>query len=270
LLSGKVISEREETPTMLKYASKFLLNIFLSVLATVIGSYLANQYIAGRPVADPPVSLAGATIDPKRPDANAAPREAVKAGITVSEGPLDVANAIGPAAIGGRSIDRTNNEKAAPPVDKLAESTNVHARQHRSAPRYKQISKTSTIAAPENASLTVASPEPGRATTGQIFGTNANSALDASLPPQQVTGRDDDVLPLLDSEMAGSHLTRRVLKPIIRTIVAFRAAFVARPCSRTATAHVAGYEILSSSRVLRFSCSRIAAVSLLMTSIAAN
>ena len=59
---------------MLKYASKFFLNIFLSVLATVIGSHLANQYIAGRPAADAPVSLADVTIDPKRPDANAASR----------------------------------------------------------------------------------------------------------------------------------------------------------------------------------------------------
>jgi hypothetical protein len=199
---------------MLKYASKFVLNIFLSVLATVIGSYLANQYIAGRPVADAPVSLAGAT---NKPDANAASREAVKAGIAGLEGPLDVANAAGPAdAIDGRGVDKTNNEKAAPPVDKLAESTNVPARPHRSAPRYRQISKTRTIAAPESASLTVAPPELGRATTGRFFYTNANSALDAP-PPLREVGRDDDVSPPLDPEMAGSHLTGRVLKPIIRT-----------------------------------------------------
>jgi hypothetical protein len=227
---------------MLKYASKFLLNIFLSVLATVIGSYLANQYIARRPAADAPVSLAGAAIDPKRPDTNVASREPVKAGITVSEGPLDAADAIGPAGTtDGRSIDKTNNEKAAPPVDKPAESTNVPARQHRSAPRHKQISKTNTIAAPENASLTVGPPELGRATTGRIFNTNANSALDASPPLQQEAGRDDAVSPPRDPEMAGSHLTGRVLKPIIRTaLFVFRAVFVARPCARIATAHVAG------------------------------
>jgi hypothetical protein len=255
---------------MLKYASKFLLNIFLSVLATVIGSYLANHYIAGRPAADAPASLAGATIDPKRPDAHAASREAVKADITVSEGPLDVANAVGPAgAIGGRSVDKTNvdktnNEKAAPPVDKLAEATNVAARLHRSAPRSKQIAKTNAIAAPESASLTVAPPEPGRATTGRFFNTNANSALDASPPPQQV-GRDDDVSPRLDPEVEGSHLTGRVLKPIIRT-----ALLLLERCSLLGHAHeqqrrTSPDEIPSSSRVLRFSCSRIAATSLLMT-----
>jgi hypothetical protein len=62
-LNGKVIGELEERPEMLKYASKFFLNIFLSVLATVIGSHLANQYIAGGPAADAPVSLADATTD---------------------------------------------------------------------------------------------------------------------------------------------------------------------------------------------------------------
>jgi hypothetical protein len=231
---------------MLKYASKFFLNIFISVLATVIGSYLANHYIAGRPAANTPISLADATNDPDRPDANAASREALKAGIAGSEDPSAVANALEPAgAIGGRSVDKTNNdkaanEKAAPPVDKPAESTNVPARLHRSAPRSKQISKTNSIAAPESASLTVAPPAPGRATTGRFFNANANSTLDAS-PPRQEVGRDDDVSPLLDPEMADSHLTRRVLKPIIRTaLFAFKAVFVARPCSRTATAHVAG------------------------------
>jgi hypothetical protein len=198
---------------MLKYASKFFLNIFLSVLATVIGSYLANQYIVGRPVAEVPVSL-DATIDPRRPDADAGSREA---DITAPEEPSAVANALGPAgAIGGRSVDKTNYEKAVPPVDRLAESTNVPARQHRSAPGHKQISKTNTVATPESASLTVAPPEPGRATTGRFFNASANSALDAPPPPQEV-GRDDDVSLPLDSEVTGSHIAGRVLKPVIRT-----------------------------------------------------
>jgi hypothetical protein len=257
---------------MLKYASKFLLNIFLSVLATVIGSYLANQYIAGRPAADAPISLADATIDPNRPNANAASREALKADITASEDPSAVADALGPAgAVGGGSVDKTNYEttnyeKAVPPVERLAESTKVPARLHRSAPRHKQISMTNTIATPESASLTVAPPEPGRATTGRFFDTSANSALDASPPPPEV-GRDDDVSPPLDPEVTGSHLAGRVLKPIIRT-----ALLLLEPPLWLGHAHEqqrrgSPDEILPSSRALRFSCSRIAAISLsLMTS----
>jgi hypothetical protein len=221
---------------MLKYASKFFLNIFLSVLATVIGSYLANQYIARRPAAEAPVSL-DATIDPKGPDANAASREA---DITASEGPSAVANALEPAgAIGGRSVDKINHEKAVPPVDRLAVSTNVPARLHRSAPRHKQISKTNAVATPESASLTVAPPELGRATTGCFFNTSANSALDASPPPPQEVGREDDVSLPLDPEMTGSHIAGGVLKPIIHT-----ALLLLEPPSRA----------------LRSSCSRIAAI----------
>jgi hypothetical protein len=237
---------------MLKYASKLFLRMFLSVVATVIGSCLANQYIAGRPAADAPVSLAGATVDPKRTDANAASSEAAKADVTVSEGPSDLANALGPAgAIGSRIVDKTNDEKAAPPVDKLAKRTSVPAGLRRPALRDKRISKTNTIATSEIASLTVAPPERGRTTTERLFSTNASSPRDASPSPQEI-GRDNDVSLPLDPEMTGSHLAGRVLKPIIRT-----ALLLLEPSSLLGHAHEpqrrgSPDEILSSSRVLRF------------------
>jgi hypothetical protein len=84
---------------------------------------------------DAPVSLADGTIDPKRPDANAASREAVKADITASEAPSAVANALGLArSIGGRSVDKTNDVKAVPSVDRLAESMNAPAWRYLIAP----------------------------------------------------------------------------------------------------------------------------------------
>ena len=153
-------------------------------------------------------------------------------------------------AIGSHSVDKTNDEKAAP-VQLL-----------RSAPRYKRISKTNTIATPESASLTVALPELDRTTTGR------RSACDASPPPQEI-GRDDDVSPPLDPEMAGSHFPGRVLKPIIRTaLLHFRAVFVARPCSQTATAHVAG--CFRPSACFAFHAQGLRSLSLLMTPLAAN
>ena len=99
--NGKVLNEREDRPIMLRYAPKLFLEIFLSVLATVIGSYLANQYIAGRSAADAPVSLAGTIVDPKRVDVNAASHEAVKADLMSPQGPSDVVV----AAIGSRIVD---------------------------------------------------------------------------------------------------------------------------------------------------------------------
>ncbi len=202
---------------MLKYASNFLLEIVLSVLATLIGSYLANQYIVGRSVAGGPVQLVGSTVDPKSVDSNAASREAVKADVTVSEGPPEVVNVFGPpVAIGSRVVDKTNDEKAAQPVDKLAERKSVPARLHRTAPRDKRIAKAATIATPESASLTVDPPELGGATTERFLSTNANSPTGASPPPQEIA-RDNDVSPPLDRVMTGSHLAGGVLNRVIRT-----------------------------------------------------
>ncbi len=207
---------------MLKYASKLFMEVFLSVLATVIGSYLANRYIAGRPAAEAPVSLVGATVDPKRVDADAASHDAashdaVNADFTSPQGPSDVANALGPvAAVGSRIVDRTNDEKAAPPVDKPAEPTSAPARLHRSAPRDKPISRNNTIVTPEIASRTIVSPELGRATTERFSSTNANSSLDAPQPAQEID-RDNGVSSPPGPSMRDLHLAARILKPIVRT-----------------------------------------------------
>ena len=50
---------------MLKYVSKFALDILPSVVATIIGAYIVNHYIATKPAADAPVAAAASTADPK-------------------------------------------------------------------------------------------------------------------------------------------------------------------------------------------------------------
>lgn len=189
---------------MLKYASKVFLKISLSVLATVIGSYLGHQYIADRPAAGGSVLLASETGGPKKVDADGAPRETAKADIAVSEGSSGIVNALGPAvAVDSRIAGQTNEEKAAPPADKRAEPTSVPARPHRSAPREKRVAKTNSTATPSIASPAVAPLEPSRVSAEQLRNTDANSHTDASPSP--------------DSGMPRSHLASRVLKPIIRT-----------------------------------------------------
>ena len=226
---------------MLKCPSKLFLDISLSVLATVIGSYLAQNYITGRSTAKAPVSLADATVDQKRAGANAAPAnavpaEAVHAEVMASEGSSDVVGAIGPvAAVSARIVDPTNDEKVVPTPNKLAKPTSVPA-QHRRAQRDKRISRTNTTATREIASKSVAPPEPIRPTTERFFTTGANSSIDA--PP-------------LDPEMEHSHLARRVLKPIIRT-----ALLLLEPSSLFGREHepqrrTSEDEILSASRVVR-------------------
>jgi hypothetical protein len=236
---------------MLKYASKLFLKISLSVVATIISSYLANQYVAGRSATRGPVSLAGATVDPKKADANAATHEVVKADVEVSGGPSDGVNAPGKVAtVGSRFVDPTNDEKAARSANKPAEPTSVPPRLHRFAPRNTRISKTNTIATQKIASPTVASLAPSRATTEPVFSTNINSPLGAARRPQEIDR--DSGSPTRDPIMADSHLAGRVLNPIIRT-----ALLLLEPAS-TLVGHadepqrrMSADEIRSSPRVLR-------------------
>ena len=55
---------------MLKYVSKFTLDVLPSLLATVIGAYIVNHYIVAKP--DTPVAAATSTANPK-PEAKAEP-----------------------------------------------------------------------------------------------------------------------------------------------------------------------------------------------------
>jgi hypothetical protein len=112
--------------------------------------------------------------------------------------------------------------------------------------------KTDTIATPESASLT----SPRRSWVARLLGDflirNANSALDASPPPQEI-GQDDDVSPPLNPEMTGSHLTGRALKPIIRTALLLLESSSLLGHAHEQQRRTSPDEILSSSRALRFS-----------------
>ena len=51
---------------MLKYVSKFAMDILPSVVATIIGAYIVNHYIVTKPGADAPVAAAvSPAADPK-------------------------------------------------------------------------------------------------------------------------------------------------------------------------------------------------------------
>ena len=66
---------------IVKYLSKFVLEVLPSVVATIIGAYIVNHYIAARPAADAPVAASVSTVDPKKADT----RNAEKSAETPSE-----------------------------------------------------------------------------------------------------------------------------------------------------------------------------------------
>ena len=63
---------------MLKHVFKFGLDILPSVVATIIGAYIVNHYIATKPAANAPVSATASTAEPKNADirTDAKPSEA--------------------------------------------------------------------------------------------------------------------------------------------------------------------------------------------------
>jgi hypothetical protein len=132
---------------MLKYVSKFALDILPSVVATIIGAYIVNHYIVARP-ADAPVAAAVSTIDPRKAASDVAniPESGVKAK-GISEKAL---------------LEKTASEK---PVvaDKPAETASLPAEPRR--PHEKPAAKTVQTQAPAAAPAPIesaAAPEEKR------------------------------------------------------------------------------------------------------------
>jgi hypothetical protein len=89
---------------ILKYLSKFVLEILPSVVATIIGAYIVNHYIT-RPAADAPVVAAVSTVEPKAGDPK-------KTDAKESETPSDVASAPEPGTAKKSSPDKASVEEA--------------------------------------------------------------------------------------------------------------------------------------------------------------
>jgi hypothetical protein len=195
---------------MLKYASKFFLEIVFSIVATIVGSLIANHYIPQTPAADAPVTVAAATVDAKATDIAAAP-EAAKADVTASTATADVVNAPEPSATtGSAAVDKTANGKASPPAD---EPTNAPARPLQPVPRARPVSKASTIPARQTAVVPVVSRDLGRANAERFY--NANAMLLPDPPPQE-TYRYSEILPPPTCRPVRHSPLRRVFRPIIR------------------------------------------------------
>jgi hypothetical protein len=133
---------------MLKYVSKFAMDILPSVVATIIGAYIVNHYVVTKPGADAPVAAAVSTADPK----------AAKA----TETSTDVANLPQPGVRAKGISEKSISEKAIiersaveKPIEKAqeksadtpAETAAIPAdpRRHPPAPREKAIAKATPV-----------------------------------------------------------------------------------------------------------------------------
>lgn len=162
---------------MLKYVSKFALDILPSVVATIIGAYIVNHYIVAKP-ADAPVAAAVSTSDPAKADPKASESVA----------------AIPEAGVKAKGIsERAILEKTAPEkptvVDKPADTAGLPAetRRHQPVLREKAVAKAVQTPAPAAAPAsppveTAAAPEDkrdandlARAAIERLRGTNEAS-----------------------------------------------------------------------------------------------
>jgi hypothetical protein len=141
---------------MLKYVSKFTIDILPSVVATIIGAYIVNHYIVGKP-ADAPVAAAVSTTDPRKADTKTdanlgnIPEAGVKA------------KGISEKAIIEKAVAEKSEEK---PADRPTETASLpaEARRHQPVPREKTVAKAVPIPAP----VAVQTPAPAAAPTPPV------------------------------------------------------------------------------------------------------
>jgi hypothetical protein len=157
---------------IVKYLSKFVLEILPSVVATIIGAYIVNHYIVAKPAADAPVAAAVSTVDPKAADAKTADSKATDPKKTdaktaktdakgpekggpekASETPSDVAATPDPGTVKKNIADKAMEK----PVDKPTDTASlpVEPRRHQPAPRDRTVAKTTP--APAQAPVAAAS-----------------------------------------------------------------------------------------------------------------
>jgi hypothetical protein len=133
---------------MLKYVSKFTIDILPSVVATIIGAYIVNHYIVAKP-ADAPVAAAVSTSDPAKADPKASESVAAipEAGVK--------AKGISERAI----LEKTATEKPTA-VDRPAETVNlpVEPRRHQPVLREKAVAKAVQTPAPAPAAALPSPP----------------------------------------------------------------------------------------------------------------
>lgn len=152
---------------MLKLASKFAMDIFPSVIATILGAYIVNHYIKAPANTAPTAAAMSSTVDPKKatskPDSKPAEKSA------------DLGNILEPgvrakgisekAIIDKSSADKATVEKGADKADRPSETASIppvapaaEPRRHQPAPRDKAVSKAGPAAEPVVAAPVTAPP----------------------------------------------------------------------------------------------------------------
>jgi hypothetical protein len=145
---------------LLKYLSKFVMDILPSVVATIIGAYIVNHYINTKPAADAPVAAAVSAADPKKAEAKAAKTDA-RGTEKGSETASDVAIAPDPAPAPARksTADKAPVEKSQEKsVDKPTETASLPADTRRHQPAIHDRTVAKSVPGPAVAAASAVQP----------------------------------------------------------------------------------------------------------------
>jgi hypothetical protein len=167
---------------MLKYVSKFAMDILPSVAATIIGAYIVNHYIVSKPAADAPAAAVSAAGSNKADTGNgkASVANLPKSGVTargISEkAMLEKTAGEKPAVAEKPATAEKAPEKSA---DKPAETASipVETRRHQPGPREKGMGKS--VAAP------VQSSTPASATPPVLTAPSTAPAVETTIAPDE-------------------------------------------------------------------------------------
>jgi hypothetical protein len=152
---------------MLKYLTKFVVDIFPSVAATVIGAYIVNHYIVAKP--EPPAAAAVTTAQPKatvasKPVEKSAevsnlPEAGVKAK-GMSERTLMERTASEKAMVTEKPAEKATESKAAEAPAETASIPPAESRRHQPAPREKAVAKVTPAPVQQPAAVPAAAAAP--------------------------------------------------------------------------------------------------------------
>ncbi|MHB8272149.1 hypothetical protein [Bradyrhizobium sp.] len=153
---------------MLKYVSKFTLDILPSVVATIIGAYIVNHYIVAKP--DAPVAAAVSTSDPAKADPKASESVAAipEAGVK--------AKGISERAM----LEKTATEKPAV-VDKPADTAGLPAEPHRHQPLLREKAVAKAVQTPAPAAVAAPPTPPVEAAVAPEDKRDANDLARAAI-----------------------------------------------------------------------------------------
>jgi hypothetical protein len=169
---------------MLKYLTKFALDVLPSVVATILGAYIVNHYINTKSDADAPAAAVASTADSKSqkndtksPSVGKIPEPGVKAKGISERAMIEKSASEGPAEV--KPVDK-------PAEVKPAETASLPVETRRTPAREKAVAKVAPVVAPANAApaaeATATTPEErrdandlARAAIERLRGTGGNS-----------------------------------------------------------------------------------------------